>query len=293
MDLKQIRYFLSVAETLNFTEAAEHNSISQPALTKAVQKLEGEVGGALIFRDGKHSRLTELGRKLRNEFATIVEGEERARQIAATHVDGGQVTLNIGISNSLGPIPFVDLLADVATNNPATRMILHQVSPDIAQQEVLSGMLDVCFCSSAERPNPKIREIPLFKERLMVAMAPGHPLSEKSQIELSDFGEHQYLDRLNCEFRPGIIKTMTKEGLPIRSSIQSEREDWIQQLIANGHGVTVLGEFARVVAGIELRPFAKMEIFREVAMISMFGTSASSAISLLERAAKQHDWPKT
>ncbi|HXV73655.1 MAG TPA: LysR family transcriptional regulator, partial [Sphingomonadales bacterium] len=64
MEFHQIRYFLAVARTLNFTRAAKECHVSQPALTKAIQKLEHELGGALIRREGKRSHITPLGKSL-------------------------------------------------------------------------------------------------------------------------------------------------------------------------------------------------------------------------------------
>ena len=71
MDLNQVRYFLNLAESLNFTEAARVSGISQPSLTKAIQRLEDELGGPLLYRDGKDTRLTALGRDLIVEFMRI------------------------------------------------------------------------------------------------------------------------------------------------------------------------------------------------------------------------------
>jgi DNA-binding transcriptional LysR family regulator len=68
MELNQIRYFLNLADTLNFTEAAVRSGVSQPTLTRAIQRLEQELGGTLVYRDGKDSRLTALGRDVRSEF---------------------------------------------------------------------------------------------------------------------------------------------------------------------------------------------------------------------------------
>lgn len=291
MDLKQIQYFLSVAETLNFTEASERNSISQPALTKAILKLESELGGTLIFRDGKHTRLTELGRKLRNEFSVIKASEKKAREIAVAHVEGGNTTLNIGISSSLGPRPFADYLGKVSADEPALTLVLHQVAPDMTQEQVLAGTLDACFCTSPRKPNPKIKKTELFRERLMAAVAIDSELTNQESISLADIAKHQYLDRLSCEFRPGFIKMMADRGLNIRSHIKSEREDWIQQLVAENHGITSLAEFSRVVSGIALRPISNVDSYRDVALISAFGTSGSSALACLENAAKIYKWP--
>ena len=62
MELHQVRYFLAVANTLNFTRAAEMCNVTQPALTKGVQKLEHELGGALLYRERQLTHLTELGK---------------------------------------------------------------------------------------------------------------------------------------------------------------------------------------------------------------------------------------
>lgn len=79
MEVNQIRYFLNLADTLNFTEAAMRSGVSQPTLTRAIQRLEQELGGTLLYRDGKDSRLTAFGRDIRSEFAAMAESEQRVR----------------------------------------------------------------------------------------------------------------------------------------------------------------------------------------------------------------------
>ncbi|RVI81577.1 helix-turn-helix domain-containing protein, partial [Sinorhizobium meliloti] len=71
MDINQVRYFLNLAETLNFTEAARRSGVSQPSLTRAIQRLEEALGSPLIYRDGKDSRLTALARDVQAEFMRI------------------------------------------------------------------------------------------------------------------------------------------------------------------------------------------------------------------------------
>ena len=64
MEMQQIRYFIKLAQTLNFTRAAEECNVTQPALTRAIRALEGELGGDLIRREMRNSHLTELGRRM-------------------------------------------------------------------------------------------------------------------------------------------------------------------------------------------------------------------------------------
>lgn len=64
MEMQQVRYFVALAETLNFTRAAERCNVSQPALTRAIQQLEYELGGPLVRREGRNSHLTGLGERM-------------------------------------------------------------------------------------------------------------------------------------------------------------------------------------------------------------------------------------
>lgn len=293
MDIRQIRYFLSLAETLNFTLAAERHDISQPALTKAIRRLEEEVGGTLVHRDGKHTRLTELGRNLRSEFEQISQSEQRAREIATSHLAQGVSHVRLGIANSLGPRLFVGFLGQFAEKHPNVNLTLHQVDLATTQEQILSGMLDACFCSRPGKPNHKIKTTELFTERLMAAMAESHPLAEHETVTLEDMARYPYYDRLNCEFRPTFVDTVAERGLDINPAIQSNREDWVQQLVAGGAGITSLAEYSRVVPGIVLRPIVDVDLDRRVSMISILGSTACPAILEMEKMAAAYDWTAT
>ena len=81
MDFSQVRYFLALAETLNFTRAAEKCHVTQPTLTQAIKRLEEELGGPLIYREGRYSRLTKLGQSLRTHFEKIEQTRQAAESL--------------------------------------------------------------------------------------------------------------------------------------------------------------------------------------------------------------------
>ena len=78
MEMHQIRYFLAVAETLNFTRAAEKCNVTQPALTRAIQKLEEELGGLLLRRERNLTHLSDLGRLMKPHLEQILSESESA-----------------------------------------------------------------------------------------------------------------------------------------------------------------------------------------------------------------------
>src|SRR5690242_16525712 len=82
MEMHQIRYCLAVCDTLNFTRAAERCNVTQPALTRAIQKLEEELGGLLFRRERKFTHMTDLGLLVRPQLEGILKQSEQARTAA-------------------------------------------------------------------------------------------------------------------------------------------------------------------------------------------------------------------
>jgi len=82
MEIQQVRYFVALCETLNFTRAAERSNVSQPSLTRAIKLLEHELGGPLFVRDRSRTRLTELGRLMQPYLEGVMEQIEGAKSQA-------------------------------------------------------------------------------------------------------------------------------------------------------------------------------------------------------------------
>src|SRR5215471_8951292 len=103
VELYQIRYFLALCETLNFARAAEKCNVSQPSLTRTVQKLEREFGGLLIRRERTRTHLTPLGKLVRPMLTEVLSHAERTRGAAKSFVNMAGVPLRLGITGTIGP----------------------------------------------------------------------------------------------------------------------------------------------------------------------------------------------
>jgi DNA-binding transcriptional LysR family regulator len=128
MEFNQIRYFQNLADTLNPTEAAMRSGMSQPTLTRAIQRLEQELGGTLVYRDGKDSRLTALGRDIRSEFAAIAEREQRVRALSLNRVRGRRETLTLGVVNTIAPALITRFVTRQASRPPPISSNMGQVA---------------------------------------------------------------------------------------------------------------------------------------------------------------------
>jgi len=117
MEVHQVRYFLAVCETLNFTRAAENCNVSQPALTRAVHKLEEELGGLLLRRENNLTHLTDFGRLVRPHLEQMIADAEAAKSTAKRFLQMDNAPINLGVMCSVGPIRFMSFLAEFHTTH--------------------------------------------------------------------------------------------------------------------------------------------------------------------------------
>ena len=290
MDLNQVRYFLNLAESLNFTEAARVRGISQPSLTKAIQRLEDEFGGPVLYRDGKDTRLTALGRDLIVEFMRIQSALENITELAENSVAGRSRKINIGVASTIAPRVFAKFWALVLKELPEVELLLHPLNPGEAEAEVLSGKYDMCLLTNPPEPNFKLTIQPLFQERLRLALASHHPLAGTDEITPEQMMEQPYIDRMHCEFRTQLIKHFMDRNIVMRPRFQSEREDWVQQMVAQGAGVCSLPEHSAIVDGIVLRAVKGLNLSRNISMVAVSGSANPREVRVILGLSKNFNW---
>ncbi|HVJ00167.1 MAG TPA: LysR family transcriptional regulator [Sphingomonas sp.] len=290
MEFNQIRYFLNLADTLNFTEAAMRSGVSQPTLTRAIQRLEQELGGTLVYRDGKDSRLTALGRDIRAEFTAIADGERRIRAISLNRIRGHRETLTLGVANTIAPALITGFLGYALRQMPMLELVLQPLDRSEGIDLLLAGRIDGCFCSDPPIDSTKIATVEMFRERLLLAMAQGHALASKALISLSDLAEQPYLDRLQCEFRTRVTNHLHDREIIMIPRLRSEREDLIQQAVAEGYGVCMLPERSVIVGGLTLRPVESLDLSRTIAFQSVSGSGTAAAVRQLRLLIDRFAW---
>ena len=290
MELNQIRYFLNLADTLNFTEAAMRSGVSQPTLTRAIQRLEQELGGTLVYRDGKDSRLTALGRDIRSEFAEIADREQRVRAISLNRVRGRRENLTLGIVNTIAPALITGFVSHALRQMPMLELVLQPTTRDEGLERLLGGQIDGCFCTDPTAGSSKIATVELFRERLLLAMAQGHNLASQGSVSLVELSEQPYLDRLQCEFRTRVQNHLHERAIIMIPRLRSEREDLIQQAVSEGAGVCMLPERSAIVGGLTLRPVDTLDLSRTVAFQSISGSGTAAALRQLRVLIERYAW---
>lgn len=292
MEMHQIRYFLAVAETLNFTKAAEQCNVTQPALSRAIQQLEQEVGGLLLRRERALTHLTDLGRLMRPYLEQILRQAEEAKQQAKGFLKLDKAELRLGVLNSIGPLNFTSFLGTFHHRHPGIRLVITEGSPQRLIELLQQGELEVAIMAQPVEYPDRFDAEPLYRERFMVAFPPGHKFAKLEGIRPADMDGQAYVRRLSCEYRAYIADTLTKKGAKYEVSYQSEREDWVQTMIMAGLGVTSMPEYSPVLPGLMTRPYVEPEIERTVSLVSVAGRRHSPALAAFVKAVKAFEWPR-
>lgn len=291
MDFNQVRYFLALADTLNFTRAAERCYVSQPALTQGIKRLEEELGGELVHRDGRYTELTELGRGLRAQFEQINRTRHLVRMTAKAIVSGDIAELNIGVMCTIGPRLLAGMLNDFQMNHPMISITLHDVTPPAITDMLLTGGLDAVFCARHGPAHPRLNYVDLFEESMVVAFSSGHEFSNLDEVPFADVVKQPYVERLHCEFRQDTTDFSQDCELELNVVFRSEREDWIQTLIHDGVGVSVIPRFSLLEPELGHRPIVEPTMSRMVELAMVSDTEVSPALERLIAEASAYEWP--
>jgi LysR family hydrogen peroxide-inducible transcriptional activator len=290
MDINQITYFLNLADTLNFTEAARRSGVAQPSLTKSIGRLEEELGGSLLYRDGKDSRLTALGREIQIEFMRIESGLMNVRELAENSVRGRKRVLSLGVAPTIAPNAFSGFIQHVLTQLPSVELNVHTLVAGEGAEEVLSGKYDACILPKKPKENFKLSVLPLFCERYLLAFAEGHSFAKHVEIPAAEMAKETYVDRLSCEFHSQIIAHFMDRKILMYPRFSSDREEWVQQIVAAGNAVCIMPERSATVAGIDARPVEKMDLKREVVLVAVSGNGTPAELRQVLRMAANHKW---
>jgi len=288
--MHQIRYFLAVCDELNFTRAAERCNVAQPSLTRAIKKLEEELGGALFRRERNLTHLTDLGRLMRPHLLQTYQAAEAAKEQAESFANLDKAQLNLGIMCTIGPARVVNLIAQLQAQLPNLELELHTAKGSELVDMMIAGDLDVALIGLPSFPD-RLNAEPVYTERYVVGFPPGHRFEEMASVPVAEISQETYLRRINCEFPEfyAAIGTPDEEAT-FKVRYASEREEWIQAMILSGLGCSFMPEYLPLFPGLKTRVLSEPEVTREVSLVTVAGRQFPPAVSTFVRLARNYDW---
>jgi len=247
MELRHLRYFVAVAERLNFTAAAESLGVSQPPLSQQIRDLETEIGADLFERTSRRVVLTRAGVDLLDRSRLILaqahEAIERARAIGS----GSAGIINIGLTGSVLTGPTGELIRMFRNTYGNVDIRIHELPPDRQIESLRAGLVDLCLQRSPPSDPDLAIEI-AWHERVGVVVARRHALARASSLALTDLREQPYIslrlrdsrfanDMWNACIAAGYVPTLCQEVVEATS---------LMSLAAAGMGVALVPEFASI-----------------------------------------------
>ena len=291
MEMQQVRYFVALADTLNFTRAAEKCNVSQPALTRAIQQLEHELGGPLFHRERGNTHLSELGRMMLPYLQTVEESCRAARDQARAVKKLEQATLTIGTMCTIGPQLISDLLVRYQAAHPNVEVRVIDTGAPQMIELLQKGDLEVAVVGVPEELPETLHQLPIFEERFVILLPPNHRLVAHDEIPAAELDKEPYVSRSNCEVFEPVRKELNNRGVYLRQVFSSPRDDWVQGMIKAGLGLGFFPEFSVTDPDLVVRPLVDPSFNRTIFLATVRGRPHSPAVGAFVQEARRYPWP--
>ena len=291
MEMYQVRYFLGVAQELNFSRAAEKCSVSQPALSRAIQQLEGELGGPLFHRERHLTHLTELGKMVRPHLETVYEAAVKAKRLSQDIKQLKRVLLKLGIMCTISPDEIVDLIAALNMRHDGLELRLCDANARELRDRLLTGDLEVViYALPGEELDERTHVMPLFAEQMVITVHRGHRLAGERAFPVRELNGECYIHRMNCEFAGYADHILLEKGVTCTPTYWSERDDWTLAMVAAGLGFAFMPENTAHHPSVVTLPVIEPEFWRKVNLVTVRGRPYSPGVGALVREAMRKKW---
>jgi DNA-binding transcriptional LysR family regulator len=291
VDPIQIRYFLTLAKTLNFTRAAELCNVTQPALTKSIQRLENELGGPLLLRERVHTQLTPLGAAMLPLLQQTLDAAEIARLGALRFREQEPALLRIGFGAWVEPSVVAPLIRQISERFPSLEVTVRHGGHAALNGWLLGSEIDVLLTADVERLTERANRWEVFADSLVALLPADHVLAAGESLNIDQLRElvliGQYGSDTDQSWMDADLRTRLALTTPLRH--RGSTDEHVHNLVRAGIGVA-LSTGRRV-----LPPGIVRRVVRPVHTLSVFvaaiaGRPVTRAADAFLRLARARDW---
>ena len=290
MEMHQVRYFLAVCRTLNFTKAAEECNVAQPSLTRAIQKLEEEFGGLLFHRERANTHLTELGRAMMPHLERTFEAAQTAKQLATGFKKGEIAHLRLGVTNSVGAHILGAVLKGVREGVPNLELSMGAGRQGELIDQAVEGELDLVVLGNDKDLPERLRSWSLFREDVRLIMPGDHELAKLDAVPLQKLDNVEFVERTQCAACDRLRELGAAAGITLSFPHRATSEDQLQNLVLSGFGLGIAPKSVPLQPGLVARPIDGGDIERVVGIGTVAGRRYSPATDAFVKLARSRDW---
>lgn len=288
MDLRQLRYFVAVAEELHFRRAAERLCVSQPPVTIAIQAIEAELGVMLFERNRQKVSLTDCGRLILDKARSILAATDDLKDTAKRSSLGQVGTIRIGMPLSAPVLePLIRAISEYRVKHPDVRFESQRIyNAEHAQALLLDNSLDVCVF----RPHPFIsssaglHQFELQPDHMMIVLSAQHALAKQARIPITSLAGERLITLAGPTHSAvgfAMARIFAHSGLVMPSRQEIAEPTGILSLVAANLGWTIL-PLSLMAVQVDHIVWREIDIDSEVSQLSLaFGYKHEAQASVL------------
>jgi DNA-binding transcriptional LysR family regulator len=290
MELHQVRYFLALERTLNFTRAAEECNVSQPALSRAISQLEAELGGELFRRERNLTHLTSFGQTVKPELQQCYESSQRAKTVAREFFREGQAPLTIALARTVEMEALSTIFAELTKAFPKIEIRMSRNPAHEIGEMLKSGEVELAISGPLEAEWDRLETRKLYEQRFGLLLNSYHRLSGRNQVDLGDLDGERLLSCPQCRISERLIKMLKQLGAQNVTRQDVAVIDDLPELVRNNFGIGVWPVGRRLTGNFLISQIQGMDLSRWIHVHSVFGRRMSPAAAALVTLLRVKDW---
>ena len=294
MEMQQVRYFLGVARTLNFTRAAEECNVTQPALTRAIKQLEDELGGELIRREGRLSHLTDLGNRMLPLLQQCYDSALTAKSLA-TRIKKGEVpTLSIAVSRTFDLELILNVLAEMHRAFPGLQLKLRRGTGAEICTLLKNGDVELALGGSLGETWDRLETWPMFSEAFDLVVGADHDLAMRNEVDLDVelVREARFLTHANTDTAEIAVNRLASAGISFTHAHEVDSVRDLEALVVANFGVAIMPASTMTSTRVKHLSCSALDLTRTVAIYSVAGRPRSREASGLLNLVRSADWSR-
>jgi LysR family hydrogen peroxide-inducible transcriptional activator len=240
MNINELRFIVAVAQELNFRKAAEKSFVSQPALSTAVQKLEGALGVKIFERSRTEVAVTPIGKEIVEQAERVLDELEKLRRIARQGQNQLEGPLHLGAIFTVGPYLLPELIPRLHQLAPLMPLWVEENTTAQLEEQLRNGKIDAAIVALPFEV-PGIETQPLYEEVFEVVVPADHPWARKKRVRREELAGQPVLmlPSVHC-FSTQILESCPEAESRQDSILQGNSLETIRNMVASGMGITVL-----------------------------------------------------
>jgi len=290
MEMHQVRYFLAVARTLNFTRAAEECHVAQPSLTRAIRQLEGELGGDLFRRERPQAQLTELGQRMLPLLKQCYESALSARSLAAAIKKGEVGALRLAVSHTIDPSLVTPHVIELGKLFQGLELKLLRGTGAEVLENLKRGEVELGLAAQLGEEWERLDRWALFTEDFQLFVSSTHAFAKRPKIGLDDLRGERLMVRPYCETTPGLLELLRARDFDVTRFHEVSAEGDLLSLLEAGVGAALVPRSTQSRPSLVRLTVDDIELERTVYLYAVAGRQRTPVASAMMKMLRAYDW---